>query len=247
MLRFFRLLRKKFIDDNNMKKYIWYALGEILLVVVGILIALQINNWNQEKKNREYELTMLREVREAMEIDIQGINSAIPYLQGIQYNIRELVIMKNDPSASTDSLYEYLTEVNGYGFAFTFNTSPFEAIESGGLDKISNAEIRNKLADLYGFALLRSERWINEVLREQLFKKGELGTELFPIKTIAGEDLRINTELILDDPEIIYDNPDYDQYLQTSAWALPATVGLLTAAQERMTVLMELIDEELEK
>ena len=49
MLRFFRTIRKKLIDEDNVRRYLLYAIGEILLVVFGILIALQVNNWNQNR------------------------------------------------------------------------------------------------------------------------------------------------------------------------------------------------------
>jgi len=49
MIPFFRKIRKKMADDNKPLKYMRYAIGEIVLVVIGILIALQINNWNQIK------------------------------------------------------------------------------------------------------------------------------------------------------------------------------------------------------
>jgi hypothetical protein len=50
MIKFFRHIRKSLIQEHNMGKYVKYAIGEILLVVMGILIALQINNWNENKK-----------------------------------------------------------------------------------------------------------------------------------------------------------------------------------------------------
>ncbi len=49
MINFFRKIRKKMADDNRPLKYLRYAIGEILLVVIGILLALQINTWNQER------------------------------------------------------------------------------------------------------------------------------------------------------------------------------------------------------
>jgi len=51
MIPFFRKIRKKMADDNQFFKYSRYAIGEIVLVVIGILIALQINTWNEERKN----------------------------------------------------------------------------------------------------------------------------------------------------------------------------------------------------
>ncbi|MFN1835213.1 DUF6090 family protein [Balneola sp. MJW-20] len=50
MLRFFRLIRKKLIEESRVRQYVYYAIGEIFLVVIGILIALQINNWNEERQ-----------------------------------------------------------------------------------------------------------------------------------------------------------------------------------------------------
>jgi len=50
MLKFFRTIRKKLIEQDNVRKYLLYAIGEILLVVIGILIALQVNNWNEQRK-----------------------------------------------------------------------------------------------------------------------------------------------------------------------------------------------------
>ncbi|MGB5172131.1 MAG: DUF6090 family protein [Eudoraea sp.] len=50
MIKFFRRIRQQLLKENNLSKYLLYAIGEIVLVVIGILIALQINNWNQENK-----------------------------------------------------------------------------------------------------------------------------------------------------------------------------------------------------
>ncbi len=56
MIKFFRHIRKRLLTENKLSKYLLYAIGEIVLVVIGILIALQINNWNTSKiesKNKE--------------------------------------------------------------------------------------------------------------------------------------------------------------------------------------------------
>ena len=50
MIKFFKKIRQKLLSENQFSKYLIYAVGEIILVVIGILIALQINNWNEEDK-----------------------------------------------------------------------------------------------------------------------------------------------------------------------------------------------------
>ncbi len=53
MIRFFRNIRQKLAAENKVMAYLRYAIGEILLVVIGILIALQINNWNEHRKENQ--------------------------------------------------------------------------------------------------------------------------------------------------------------------------------------------------
>ncbi|WP_375324760.1 DUF6090 family protein [Flagellimonas sp. GZD32] len=62
MIRFFRNIRKQLFEENKFSKYLLYALGEIILVVVGILIALQLNNWSQKNKDRQREKLILKQL-----------------------------------------------------------------------------------------------------------------------------------------------------------------------------------------
>ncbi|RLD70725.1 MAG: hypothetical protein DRJ10_20090, partial [Bacteroidetes bacterium] len=64
MINFFRRIRKQLATENNAKKYLRYAIGEILLVVIGILVALQINNWNEQRKERQKEQSFLKQLLE---------------------------------------------------------------------------------------------------------------------------------------------------------------------------------------
>ena len=70
MINFFRKTRKKLADNNQFFKYSRYAIGEIALVVIGILIALQINNWNEARKNKIVEIEILKNLKNAFESDI---------------------------------------------------------------------------------------------------------------------------------------------------------------------------------
>jgi hypothetical protein len=69
MIKFFRKIRQQLAYDNNVSKYTRYALGEIVLVVIGILVALGINNWNENRKNKHAERIVLNNIFKNLGID----------------------------------------------------------------------------------------------------------------------------------------------------------------------------------
>jgi len=77
MIPFFRKIRKKMADDNRPLKYMRYAIGEIVLVVIGILIALQINTWNESQKLVKLEKELLWQVKIGLESDYNSISKSI--------------------------------------------------------------------------------------------------------------------------------------------------------------------------
>lgn len=72
MLTFFRRIRKGLLNTGSTGKYVLYAVGEIALVVVGILIALQINNWNEDSKARIREVALLEELKSNLLVNQHG-------------------------------------------------------------------------------------------------------------------------------------------------------------------------------
>ena len=66
MIKFFRKIRQKLLTENKLSKYLIYAIGEIILVVIGILIALSINNWNEDRNNRKL-ITVYKKIRDQRE------------------------------------------------------------------------------------------------------------------------------------------------------------------------------------
>ncbi|SIO01630.1 DUF6090 family protein [Algoriphagus halophilus] len=77
MLKFFRVIRKQLIEQNKARTYILYAIGETFLVVIGILIALQVNNWNEERKDRKREIDYLYRILSEIERDSASLHSSI--------------------------------------------------------------------------------------------------------------------------------------------------------------------------
>ena len=77
MIKFFRKIRQNLLMENKTSKYFKYAIGEIILVVIGILIALQINNWNEQRKENQFEKKILKEILSDTEEDITQMNTAL--------------------------------------------------------------------------------------------------------------------------------------------------------------------------
>ena len=81
MIPFFRKIRKKMADDNRPLKYARYAIGEIILVVIGILIALQINNWNETRLKEKKLESVYLEVQRELALNIKNISESIDYYE----------------------------------------------------------------------------------------------------------------------------------------------------------------------
>jgi len=81
MLKIFNRIRQKLLRENKIGSYLKYAIGEILLVVIGILIALQVNNWNEERKNKQDILTIFSDIQEDLLNDIQEFDLALKWYQ----------------------------------------------------------------------------------------------------------------------------------------------------------------------
>jgi len=81
MIKFFRNIRKNLVKAGKTTKYFKYAIGEIVLVVVGILIALQINNWNEVKKIKTLETKILKELHNNLILDIDEIHNDVNYME----------------------------------------------------------------------------------------------------------------------------------------------------------------------
>ena len=98
MLKFFRKIRRKLIEEGNLKRYLVYAIGEVLLVMIGILLALQVNNWNEDSKNRKSEKIALLELKDEFDRSLTDIERIFEIKQKAEYNLREYaqILFDND-------------------------------------------------------------------------------------------------------------------------------------------------------
>jgi hypothetical protein len=151
MIHLFRKIRQEHITKNRLRKYLMYAFGEIILVMVGILLALQFNNWNQEKENTKKENWYLINIVE----DIEYQKSSIKYIKNNCLKSIEIgqSIMKayktNKTFLEVDSLNKKL---NFLMRSFTFpniNNTYSELVSSGKFDLIKEKELSLNIIDYF--------------------------------------------------------------------------------------------------
>jgi len=141
------------MEKNNTGKYLKYAIGEIILVVIGILIALQINNWNEERKQHRLELVYLNRLQKELKKDIVTFSNEIQRLEKNNEKIVNFSNVLKDENYNDSVLVSLTNEYMIFGTTYPmFNpsTSTFEDLSStGNLSVISNTEIRDSIVKHY--------------------------------------------------------------------------------------------------
>jgi len=160
MLRFFRSIRKSFLETNQARKYLAYAIGEIALVVIGILIALQINNWNQYQQARAEEQRILSSINaELGNLSWQSKRGIDVYMDVVKYS-NSLLSLLQQPASDyhLDSIEYYLgVMTNRWMFGKSNVTNIYDALAaSGELKYIESNELRTNLTYLDRQLLLLS-------------------------------------------------------------------------------------------
>lgn len=148
MIKFFRKIRQKLLVENKLSKYLLYAIGEIVLVVIGILIALQINNWNEGKKELGKSLEIMQEIRENLEFNNEEFKQEIKEEESV---INSIDIVRENLKMNmgyNDSLGFHFTNA-AYWPSFVKKSSGYEALKSNGVEIIKTTELRKAIIDLY--------------------------------------------------------------------------------------------------
>ena len=161
MIKFFRHIRKRLIGENRFSKYLLYAIGEIILVVIGILIALQINNWNNNELNKKEEALILKILNfefNKNKKDLKIIKNNYQRLIGATKQLLDLIGEENIilQKHNTDSLIS--ESINYLDYRPTENVLS-DLISSGNLKLISSDSLRLHLFQWSSFINEKEEAW----------------------------------------------------------------------------------------
>ncbi|MBT8376348.1 MAG: hypothetical protein KJO22_05730 [Bacteroidia bacterium] len=191
MIKFFRQIRQSMINQNRTKKYLLYAVGEIILVVIGILIALQINTWNTTRldniKEREYLTNLLEDIKAQHQL----VKDQVVHNNLMRLKCEKAIRHLNSNSINADSINLYLTDITRKTFVVSDPT--FQDLKSSGnILLIKNGDLRKKILTFYQYldysALviqISNEKTIAE-FRDLLVKENIVDMNYTDSLTVAG-------------------------------------------------------------
>lgn len=142
------------METGKTTKYFKYAIGEIILVVIGILIALQINNWNENRKLQQREIQILKEIKSDL---FQTKNDIIKTVKGHNENIgytQYLLDAMYAKASYSDSIHRAFSRA-AVDIEIVPKTSGFENLKTIGLNTISNDSLRIAITNIFQLSFLR--------------------------------------------------------------------------------------------
>ena len=204
MIKFFRKIRQNLLSEGKTGKYFKYAIGEIALVMIGILLALQVNNWNEERKLRALELELLQEYQEELQYNFQVLERfQVRSTKRLKHCRLIIDAIKND-SPYLDSLSNYYVVLTSRVF-INLSYNSFNNLESQGKDIITDKELNKSIQRLHSFDYKLFEMQIantqaniieygRPIIRKQL-KAVRSDTDNFTYMPVNYEDLMNDIEM----------------------------------------------------
>ncbi len=253
MINFFRKTRKQLANDNKPLKYFRYAIGEIILVVIGILIALSINNWNEDRKDRKVELKILKELYAVLKGGV---------MQGELSFQKEQIEQNKKSKASANLIVKHLENNLSYNdslkFHFAYAHTRFIALTKAhayqnakeyGLSFITNDSLKELLTWTYETNTI----WLNELnTRNNLYENSTVFptiTELFDnidIGDYASEGSE-RKSMIPNNYKSLKENKAYINILKTIINRREEFLFFQERRYQRMLKLVSYLKEEIEK
>jgi Family of unknown function (DUF6090) len=238
MIKFFRKIRQKMLAENKFTKYLLYAIGEIFLVMIGILLALQVNNWNELRKKDHLEINILKELKNNLENDQIDINENIEWHTKSIYSSQLITKIIDDKIPYNDSLDYHFSSILIFPMFLPTRTA-YESLNNHGARLIKNDSLRFSIIGLYE----RAHVFLTDVMngeRQQTFNdlhnlyRKEFNSFDWFGKTHPADFNRL------------VKNEEYYNYLQYKIAISKFMLDLYFMLTEDIEILSKLIDEELE-
>jgi len=149
-MKFFRKTRYNLMEGNKIGAYLKYAVGEIILVVMGILIAISVNNWNESRKKLQFEITILENIQQDIIFDKIDLKLNLEYIKVVLKNEQRFFnFMLNDQMEPSDSIG--YADVLGLDLFVAFQKSSFNNLQNNDIGLVSSNPLYKKIARYHDF------------------------------------------------------------------------------------------------
>ena len=244
MIPFFRKIRKTLADDNKPLKYLRYAIGEIVLVVIGILIALQINNWNDQKKNAASEQLYYCRILEDFELDNQLINE-LKDKANYRIDSSKKILLYLD-SGKKDKHYlinQFILAARSEVYE-PRNATFKDLISSGNLKLLNDIKIKNSLIQYY--SELENKQFQLNQNRDEITKKVfELVNTSIEIGVIQEFDYvrqLLNPEIIQTLPDVDWTKDKNSEYYKKFQLILLFNIAMADREKQHLSAIDNLME-----
>ncbi len=238
MIQFFRKIRQKTLAKNKFGKYLTYAIGEIILVVIGILIALAINNWNNEKRIHSEETATLQKLIQDLKTDNERYLDNIEFYKefGNYLTKSKEIIYKKSLSDNE------IKEVMSYYGAIIKDINPRkttyeEMLNSGRIYTLSNEKLVDRIIEYYQF--LEESIYQNQENRRE-FRTLFYGPDFTDFWFWRAEEEPFPYAKVFFSDN---DSPAYRKLKQSAGWSTSINNGLLKNNNELLKMNEKLIEQ----
>lgn len=210
MITFFRKIRQSQMNQNQperqankVSRYLVYSIGEVLLVVVGILLALAINEWNTERKNQAYLSVMLKEIHKDLKSDQTLIFSGIePRLKNSEKGVENMKRRLHDESMTFEDGFGSDYGRMGAYFNLTTTSGSYDALKSKGIEIIKNDSLRLSIFEFYETIIPRALTFIHGRDENILTDVNALENEILDYETEEDKNGKIRVRWHFKDPSV---------------------------------------------
>lgn len=238
MIKFFRKIRQRLIAKGKLNSYLIYALGEIFLVVCGILIALQINTWNEGRKSRKLERKIITEMKKNLQVDLSDVKWNIDRNQILLKSNQNVLQHLQTRSPFVDSLEKDFGNIIG-NTQVVENTSAYDNLKSLGFNLISNDSLRIAITNLYGASynyVSNFEKVDDRFQWDNLYPEFRSNVELIKLWEKASPHA----------PRELVDNNNFKESLKMNIEFRQFAIGIYEGLERDILTTISLIDQELQ-
>jgi hypothetical protein len=248
MIKFFRKIRYDLMEKNKTGKYLKYAIGEIVLVVIGILIALSINNWNENRKNIAKKEMHLKALEIEFISNLTQLNIVLSYDDIVLKSTKRLLQLnpENIIEMESDSMRHRLQN-SSYRWTFDpINGALRSAISSGDIHLLQNDSLIDLLfgwQDLVADAKENEQRCIAAVIASRFIVEKHIRNLNYRSVYLA----EIGESKFPSDYQSLMRDPLFEDYLGERYISMDDAVGELNQVKKQNSLILELIKIELNK